>query len=261
MFLSKGCLNSYKGYALGQMRKAKGLNKKMHYPENMERKDVLDFCYILLEKESSVKFKHWATSVYDKNMVKPNEPWEVANSTHGLAKVNNAPDIYSIYYMPTSGGIVKENSNDVQLRSIPIDAPFRGYLRFDRDAYSTHCKDYKEWSDWKKKRNPERHRVNKEVGQDYDPKNMAHCIRLLNMVIDIGKGKGVVVRRPEAKELLEIKHGKYSFSELEQMVKEKIDKAEELFKSSDLPQHIDRAAVSDVLEEARHKFYMYYDKH
>ena len=45
-FITKGCRNSFAGYAVQQIQKARGLNKKQNWEKNkMTRKDVLDFVY------------------------------------------------------------------------------------------------------------------------------------------------------------------------------------------------------------------------
>src|SRR6185437_7090612 len=46
-FLSKLCLDTFAGYAQTQIKKARGLNKKINKPLDAERKSVLDFCYVI----------------------------------------------------------------------------------------------------------------------------------------------------------------------------------------------------------------------
>ena len=58
-FLTKKCRDSFGGYAVAQIKKAKGLNKKMNWEASeMTRKTVLDFCYVLHEG-GSIPFKEW----------------------------------------------------------------------------------------------------------------------------------------------------------------------------------------------------------
>ena len=45
-FLSKQCEKSFANYAYAQIKKARGLNKKIMNPMAKEKKGVLDFCYI-----------------------------------------------------------------------------------------------------------------------------------------------------------------------------------------------------------------------
>jgi uncharacterized protein len=47
MFLSKQTKETFAGYAMTQIRKARGLKKKIVNPMGETRKEILDFCYIL----------------------------------------------------------------------------------------------------------------------------------------------------------------------------------------------------------------------
>lgn len=122
-YLTTKLKHTFLGYAYSQIQKAKGMNKKTNWEKNrVTRKTPLDFCYVLLEKEKSKLF----------NDIKLGN---VSEFDLGLASVNNFPDIYSMYYLGTNkGGIIGENSNEVQIKNIPKDAPHIGYLRFDRNA-------------------------------------------------------------------------------------------------------------------------------
>ena len=57
-FLSKLCKDSFAGYALTQIKKARGLKKKIVNPLPKEKKSPLDFCYIL-QGYDSIPFKKW----------------------------------------------------------------------------------------------------------------------------------------------------------------------------------------------------------
>ena len=56
-FLSKDCLNSFIGYAVSQIKKARGLKKMIVNPIT-ERKEPLDFCYVPY-KQGSICIKKW----------------------------------------------------------------------------------------------------------------------------------------------------------------------------------------------------------
>lgn len=61
-FLSKLCKDTFAGYAISQIKKAKGLNKKILNPVDKERKSLLDFCYILKD-QGSVPLKKMVTGI------------------------------------------------------------------------------------------------------------------------------------------------------------------------------------------------------
>lgn len=59
-FLSRLCKTTFAGYALTQVKKARGLNKKIVNPVEPERKSILDFCYVV-QGQGSVPLKKFLT--------------------------------------------------------------------------------------------------------------------------------------------------------------------------------------------------------
>lgn len=246
-YLTTELRKTFLGYAHSQILKAKGMNKKTNWEKSrMERKTPLDFCYVLLDKEESVKLKTYFEI--------PNDA-EVSEFTHwGLAAINNFPDCYSMYYF-TDGKvrIINENSNDVQLTSIPKGMERKHILRFDRNAYSTHCKDYREYKDWLKKRNPLRYQDNAKADNEYDTKNMSHCVRLLYTAKDIALGKGLILTRSERKQLLDIRNGKYTYDQVISIAEELNEEVKELFaeNKAKLPNGVNRKYIQQLLLKIR----------
>lgn len=229
-FLTSKLRHTFTGFAYSQIRKSKGLNKKVNWDENkVKRRDVLDFCYVLGDKEESYPFKHFSR-----------KKGGYMSENIGLSKVNNFPDAYSMYYLEEGGGITNEKSNDVQLRNIPKNARHLGYLRFDKNGYSQHCKDYKSYQTWLKERNEVRYDHIKEHGQKYDGKNLLHTLRLLNMAKDIADGKGIVVRRPkeECEYLVKVRKGQVDLEEIYLKAEYSIEKIKESFDRVDLPKEV-----------------------
>ena len=54
MFLSKLCRQTFASYAYSQIKKAKGLNKKINKPVNKERNSILEFCYVIKDAGSQL---------------------------------------------------------------------------------------------------------------------------------------------------------------------------------------------------------------
>lgn len=260
-FLSKQCKNSFAGYAIQQIRKAKGYNKKINWEEqSMTRKNILEFCYIL-DNGSTKLFNTWLKENYK----------ELDYKDFGLANVDHAHDIYAMYRMypkehykdelPNTDnhtGIVKdpEQSKDVQLCSIPKGRPIIGYLTFNKDAYSIHCKRFKEYQTWLNNRNEDRFKMNKEHGKNYDSKNMMHTFRLLNMASEIANGE-INVRRSdeERKILMSIRKGDYDYEKLIEDAENLIKLMDDNFDKSQLPDKIDKQMVDELLIKIRKEFY------
>ena len=80
-------------------------------------------------------------------------------------------------------------------------------------------------------------------------------MRLTDMSIEIAEGKGILVSRPNAKELLDIRHGGVDLFSLIKTVEDKIKKADDLFKNSNLPDDVDESFVNELLIKIRKEFY------
>lgn len=256
-FLTQKCVMSFGGYAVAQIKKAKGLDKKMNYEKDrMTRKDVLDFCYVTDESPFKTRpLKDWLKK---ENYVQ---------TSCGLSKLDHFRDCYSLFYdhvaeMKSENprfegkgycyrGIVGEDSNEVRTSDIPVYAIRETILYFNREGYSMHCKDYLEYEEWLAKRNTARYVDNKSHDQKIDGKNLLHCRRLLDMAIEIATHKTINVRRPNAEYLLQIRKGEIPLDEIIRKAEEDIKGLDELFANSGLPAECDKDFVNDLLLQIR----------
>jgi uncharacterized protein len=257
-FITKQCKMSFAGYAINQIKKARGYNKKINWEEHkMVRKNVLDFCNCFNSKLAYGVFNAGGSFSLHEFLIAFNENkiGKADQRDFGLAKVDKSRDTYALYYVPLlrneHSGIVNnvEKANDVQLTSIPKDTPVECFLYFNKDAYTSHCKKYKEYKEWLNNRNEDRFKMNKEHGKNYDSKNLSHCIRLLDMAIDVAKKKEIVVRRSEEdiKLLMSIRRGEMEYDDILSMADQKIKEMDELFENSDLPENVDNQFVDNLL--------------
>jgi hypothetical protein len=248
-FVTKKVRNSFGGYAVSQIIKAKGQDKKQNWEKSrMERKTPLDFCYVL-DTYSSVPLLEYA------------EKRGISLENVGLSKNSNARDTYAMFYDPKGefnfSGICGENSNEVRLSSIPKEAThlYVANLTFNKDSYSSHCKDYNSYQEWLKKRNDARWIETQSHGQKIDGKNMMHCQRLLNMACEILEHGTITIRRPEAEYLLQIRRGEVDLQKLISDAEATILRLDELYKTSSLPEEVDPEFVSELLLAFRMEFY------
>lgn len=254
-YLTTKLQHTFLGYSFSQIKKAKGMNKKINWEKSrITRKTPLDFCYVLFENEENNKFEDTMLfGHFDYNNDDSVDNVILTEKTIGLASVNNFPDVYSMYCLQHGGGIISENSNDVQVRSIPKGAKHLGYLRFDRNAYSTHCKDYKEYQEWLEKRNPLRYEDNAKVDNAFDSKNMSHCVRLLYTAKDIALGKGLILNRPEKDQLIAIRNGEYTYDQIIDLAVGLEEEIKELFaeNKAGLPREVNQKYIRDLLLKIR----------
>lgn len=246
-FLSKLCKETFGGYASAQIQKARGLKKKIVNPLEKERKDVLDFCFIL-QGSNSVSCKNWLTE----------NNWNQEQC--GLTKMPSSKGMFALFYDSTHSknyrGIVKnEDSNEVSLSSIQKGEKCEAYLFFNQDAYSVYCKEYKEYWKWVEERNADRYETNQKHGKNYDSKNMMHTIRLLQSAVQIFETSTLDIRVKNRDELLDIKAGNRSYDELLEYADELILKLDSVAESSKLPDFPDKIKMEKVLVKMRSELY------
>ena len=247
-FLSKECRNSFGGYAISQIKKARGLNKKIVNPVDEKRKTILEFCHVISDQKITPLVTFLNDLTYSINHC-------------GLTKINHGRDLYSLFYDDTIGkikgyrGITNDKLTDIILTSIPKGEEAIATMLYNKDAHVNHIKEYNEYWDWVKKRNPDRYDTNLEHGKGYDSKNMMHCIRLTRMAIEIAQQKKVIVKRPDVDELLKIRNGEAEYDDLLNESETSILLLDSLYENSDLPDTIDGKFVNEILINFRKKYY------
>jgi hypothetical protein len=115
----------------------------------------------------------------------------------------------------------------------------------------------REWDNyqtWKKNRNPARAELEAKFG--YDCKHAMHLVRLLKSCREILETGKVIVKRPDAAELLTIRNGAWSYERLVEWAERQDAELQELATKSVLPkapdiERIDRELVEIVSEGIR----------
>lgn len=89
----------------------------------------------------------------------------------------------------------------------------------------------------------------------YDTKNASHCIRLLRMGIEfLNTGVLNVWRADDKEELLRIKQGAWSLTEVQQEAARLFDGAHDAYEKSPLPKLPDEARAESILMELQYRF-------
>lgn len=311
-FLTKASFMPFGGYAVSQIKKAQGQNKKVHWDaEDMKRKTPMDFCFTLDDKQGSKPMQEWL------------DERGLRQDCCGLVNIPNMPGMYGVYYdfgqhfrmenikeirdipsklfeyvclnhietandvekwfkdnyTPIGGycGIVKttfedetdrtkkdeSKSNAIRFSETPKGSKPICVMSYNDNGYQTHCKKYREYVEWKAKRNKARYDNNMEgirtgdIEYIYDAKNMMHCFRLVKMCIEVANGYGLNVdRRPiDAEFLLDIRNRKFKYSELiTELNKLKVN-MDIACEQSHLPKAIDPKVIDEETIRLRQEFW------
>jgi predicted nucleotidyltransferase len=270
-FISKLCKNSFGGYATEQIRKARGLNKKIVNPIAKEKKTPLDFCYII-DGYGSKPIKGF---LEEKNM---------EQRFCGIVNIEHARDVYALFYdqkahncfseniseeereriksfLRNTGdtvglgykGIEVDNSNTIRVSSIPKGETQLATISYNKDGYTKYSKDYHDYWKWTENRNEERFNLSSKQG--FDHKNMLHCFRLTEMAMEIASGQGIIVRRPNRDYLMKIRNGEIEYDELLKKAEENLKKADSLFNSCSLQKFPSFNNADIILKKIRNEFY------
>jgi hypothetical protein len=244
-FVSKLCKDTFANYAITQIKKARGLNKKMVNPIPKQRKNILDFCFILNQCDA-VPFNKW---LGEKGYMQEN---------CGLVNMPHSKGMYALFYNAsgTYKGIMrKEDANKVCISSVPKGENSIAYMFFNQEAYSSYCKEYKEYWEWAAMRNEERYDTNKKHGKNYDSKNMMHTIRLLQSTEHIFSTGKLNVCVNNREELLSIKKGDWLYEDILHKADSIIESLEKIFLYSTLPDFPDKEKAEQTLITMRKEIY------
>jgi len=247
-FLTKKCFQSFAGYASAQIKKAKGLDKKMNWEkQKVERKTPLHFCYVIEGVRSKALLSEFSME-------------ELKQA--GLSHIQNGTGLFGMFLDKKDvfqfKGLINEDETSTSLRvdSIPTEwyAEYNSQpimVWYNKNGYETHCKDYKEYQIWLETRNTQRYVDIEGHQQQIDGKNLLHCRRLLDMAKEIVVEHTIQVRRPNVEELLAIRKGKVDLESIISRAEEDLLELEELYKKSSLPEEVDWGFVNSLLEEIR----------
>lgn len=152
----------------------------------------------------------------------------------GLGKVTIAPDMI--------GAIDKIlESEEIQERVIH---PSVMELVQAEKRYRAALMHWNQYQSWKTSRNEKRSELEAKFG--YDTKHAMHLVRLMRMCAEILGGKGVLVKRPDAEELLSIRRGAWSYDHLIQWAEKQDEEMEKLISMTKLPKEPDFEKLNDL---------------
>lgn len=130
--------------------------------------------------------------------------------------------------------------------AVGYDANFIRLLDLERQ-YTARHREWTQFQDWKKNRNPDRAAMEAESG--YDRKHAMHLCRLGRMCRELLTEGVVRVRRPDADELLAIRNGAWTFEQLQEYADNLDAELQEVVKASKLPRQPNRDKIDQVVME------------
>lgn len=234
-FLSKKALYTFSGYAMSQLKRIKThrkwlLDPPTHMPTRAE--------FGLPEKPVISKNQlDAALSMISKQV----DSWELNLQQFTPPQRQFIMDLFGKIMSTMSMGQNEKWKAAAGLMG--FDTNFLMVLESE-NRYRSASNNWKGYMSWKEKRNPTRAAM--EVKFGFDCKHALHLVRLFSMCEEILTSGKVLVRRPDAGMLLDIKHGKWTYEDLLEWAKKKDAEMRELAKTSSLPHSPDTAYLDTI---------------
>lgn len=257
LFLSRKCRYSFSGYAIAQLRRIRTHRKFLLDPptKKPERSDfglsdypvfpstqikgVLSSVLGIIDEDRKPDFLFQLDKVY-KDYVSPLLSEFVVEEERALA------------YEWLIAGIKAQANTILHIPTFVKDE----YLEIARNeiAFYQANKDWVQFSEWKKSRNKSRSTLEEKFG--YDTKHACHLVRLLRSGYELlVNGTLSVDRRGiDACELVSIRNGGWSFSQVEEYCDYMEGKLDEAYKSSILPYKPNHSSAMDLCNNLVEKY-------
>jgi predicted nucleotidyltransferase len=234
-FLSTKAKHTFSGYAVSQLGRIKRHYAWLKNPPKKapERKDFGLPEYTLIPADQRAA----AMSAINKKLASWNldlEPLDPATRIEVMGRITD---------MLTEIHVTEENSWKNAARAIGLDANFIHLLDMEK-TFSNAQTTWSQYLTWQKQRNPARSELEAKYG--YDTKHGMHLVRLMRMGYEILTTGKVMVKRPDAEELLAIRAGAWTYEAMVEYA-EKMDRMMELaYLTSKLPRAPNRDRLDDL---------------
>lgn len=236
--LSRKVAFTTSGYAMAQLKRIKGHDKWLTNPQPKQPPQQIGFISLVQDFTKQKVFKV------------DSEFMEKHRDDHRLVPYGN--DIYGMYEAVgyqmfsddrTLNTLFDDNSRD------QLGVPLR-IVKYNKEEYNRAKEKHKNYWTWKANRNAARSKLEEEFG--YDSKHAMHLVRLLRMGEEILTTGQVIVKRPDAQELLAIRNGAWTYEQLIEYAEYTDNRIQnELYHTSSLPKHPDLKFAAKLLMEVQ----------
>jgi predicted nucleotidyltransferase len=143
-------------------------------------------------------------------------------------------------------GAVEAMLKDGRLAETDLQQSFLEQLDRER-RYRGASREWQQFQEWTRSRNPVRAELERRYG--YDTKHAMHLVRLLRMAVEILRTGEVVVRRPDADELMAVRKGSLTFDALLEQAENLGAQVKTLAETSPLPITPDESRLNVLCAE------------
>jgi len=238
-FLSKRIKFTFSGYAVAQLKRIKLHRKWLLNPVTIEPKRA-DFGLpqqTLIPQDQLMA----ANAEIQKELDRFN--FDFMSNLDEASKIEIK---YIMSEMLSEMKIYADEQWSAMARKVGMDENFILLMSKERQ-YNARRKEYENYKNWETTRNPKRASLEAKYG--YDSKHAYHLVRLMRMCAEVLATGEVIVKRPDYKELLEIRNGAWTYDYLIKWAEEKEIEINELYLSSKLPHSPNREFLDNLCIE------------
>ena len=218
------------GYALSQLKRIKGHNKWINNPQPETPPRQADFITLIQS--------------FTQEKVTPGN-FQLPQNDHRLVPYGG--EIFGLYSAPgyqtfnDAGQLHTNFDGERHLLGTP-----KMVIRWVKDEYKRAKEKHQQYWTWKENRNEARSQLEEQFG--YDTKHAMHVVRLLRMGVEALRDGEIIVKRPDASELLEIRNGAWRYEALISYA-ENMDREvrEKWYKKTELPKAPNLKLAAEVL--------------
>lgn len=244
LFISKHCADTHAGYAMSQIKKAKGQNKWVNNPKPENPPNREDFCFVI---PSQTESNGPPARPIPLNTI----GWSLAE--YHAARLEHSRDTYRLYYYGQQArGVFR--GDVIACESIPEQdesSRFAGLLLYNEQGWKQALADHRNYWAWRRERNDARWQQQERGELDFDAKNMMHTVRLLLSGRSLMESGRPIVRfhGDQLALLISIRDGKLSFDEIMSIAQDILADCERLKATADLPDTCDVSQATMLLKE------------
>lgn len=218
------------GYALSQLKRIKGHNKWIMNPQSEQQplpKDYLT-CIQWFGKDKQLKVD--VGTYFNNHRLIP-----YGGDLFALVPVEK----YQLWDL--NGNLNDLYEGDRSELPTPIML-----VKWNREQFKSDLEKHQQYWEWKNNRNEKRSALEEQFG--YDTKHAMHLVRLLRMGVEALRDGVILVRRPDAKELLTIRDGAWTYEELVEYAEFMNNEVTEVwYKKTALPKKVDMHKAAALL--------------
>lgn len=245
-FLNLKTKHTYTGYAMSQLKK---IERHRGYllqkpPEKPERKD-----FGLPEHESLIPQAE--RNLINEEVKKRISEWTADNIELNAAEritLNENLRSFMCYALKVKDEQLDDELEDLAASSLGFNQDVREILKRER-SYRNRLREFKSYKRWESERNPKRKELEKKF--NFDTKHASHLIRLGRQGVEILSEGKLIVRRPDAEELLGIRRGERTFEDVKEEAENLLEKMNQLYVENpcNLPRKPDTKFLDNLTRE------------